>query len=301
MDKSPIDELFNELFGYYPNKAGQAYEILCSAAFKILTGQDVKYDQHVKGIFSGTDYQLDGQIVSDSEKTMLEVKDYTIDNRKVGRGDLQKLSGALLDLDIEKGVFASATDYTKPADKYAQSSEINPNQKQIDLFHIRPTTELDEKGRIKKFVIRMHIVIPNYEKGQFRYEWTDEAIVKFEKKDLLNKEVTMSLSEFYDKDGNIVLTLMDFSRSNQPNLKNFDDEFAIGDWDLTGYYIKFDDDFYGIKKIYYKIPYDRGLNEFTVESDGVPKVLIKSFDGKVDKLLTDEQFRKLVIENKEIK
>ena len=301
MNKSPIDELFKELFGYYPNKAGQAYEILCAAAFKILTGQDVKYDQHVKGVFSGTDYQLDGQIISDSEETMIEAKDYTIADRTVGRDDLQKLSGALSDLDIQKGIFASATDYTKPAAKYAQSTEINPSQKPIDLYHIRPSTEVDEKGRIKKFVIRMHIVVPNFEKGQFRYEWTEEAIRKFEKKDLLNKEITIGLSEFYDKDGSIVLTLMDFTRQNQPNHKNFDDDYAVGGWDLEGYYIKIGNDYFGIKKIHYKIPYDIGVNEFTIESDGVPKVLIKSFDGKTDKLLTDEQFRNLIIENKEIK
>lgn len=299
--RSPIDELFFELFGYYPNKAGQAYEIISAAAIKILTGNQVKYDQHVRGKFSGTDYQLDGEIVSDDDKEMLEAKDYTIDDRKVGRGDLQKLAGALNDLDIDKGLFASATDYTKPADKYADSTKINPNQKQIDLFHIRPTTELDEKGRIKKFVIKMHIAVPNFEKGQYRYEWTDEAIKKFEEKYLVNKEVTMSLSEFYDKDGNVILTLMDFTRNNQPNHKNFDDDFAIGFWDLSSYFIKFENDFYGIKKIHYKIPYDRGENEFTIESDGKPKILIKSFDGKTDKLLTDEQFTKLCFDNKEVK
>ena len=84
---------------------------------------------------------------------MVEVKDYTIDKRKVGRSDLQKLQGALTDLDFEKGVFVSATDYTKPAKKYSDGAEINPLQKEIDLFHIRPSTELDEKGRVKKFQI----------------------------------------------------------------------------------------------------------------------------------------------------
>jgi hypothetical protein len=300
-EKSPIDELFFELYGYYPNKAGQAYEIISAAAIKILTGKQVKYDQHVKGKFSKTDYQLDGEIVSNEATEMLEAKDYTIDDRKVGRGDIQKLAGALIDLDIDKGLFASATDFTKPADKYADSTKINPNQKQIDLFHIRPTTELDEEGRIKKFVIKMHIAVPDLERGQYRYEWTDEAIKKFEVNNLLNKELTMSLSEFYDKDGNVVFTLMDFTRNNQPDHKDFNDEFAIGNWDLSNYFIKFDNEFYGIKKIHYKVPYDRGENEFTIERGGKPKILIKSFDGKTDKLLTDEQFKKLSFNNKEIK
>lgn len=295
--KSSIDELFFELYGFYPNKAGQAYEIICAAAIKLLTGKQVKFDQYVKGKFSSTSYQLDGEILSDKEKEMLEAKDYTIDKRKVGRGDLQKLSGALSDLEIDKGLFASATDFTKPANKYAKSSSINPNQKQIELYHIRPSTELDENGRIKKFIIKMHFAVPNFEKGQYSYEWTDKAIEIFKEKDLLDKEVTMTLSEFYDKDGNIIITLLDFTRNNQPDYKNFQDEYAVGFWDLSGYYIKFDEEFYGIKKIHYKIPYDRGTNEFTIESEGKPKIFIKSADGSVDKLLTDKQFKELTFDN----
>ena len=40
---------------------------------------------------------------------MVESKDYTIDDRKVGRPDLQKLQGALTDLpQIKDGIFTSA-------------------------------------------------------------------------------------------------------------------------------------------------------------------------------------------------
>jgi hypothetical protein len=35
-EKSPIDKFFYELFGYYPPKAGQSYELIVNGALKIL-------------------------------------------------------------------------------------------------------------------------------------------------------------------------------------------------------------------------------------------------------------------------
>jgi hypothetical protein len=34
--RSEIDNLFHDLFGYYPNKEGQSYELIVSAVLKIL-------------------------------------------------------------------------------------------------------------------------------------------------------------------------------------------------------------------------------------------------------------------------
>ena len=92
--KSPIDNLFFDIFGYYPNKAGTAYEILVAAAIKIITGETIHYDQNLKGIYSKTNYQIDA--INESENKIIEAKDYTIQNKKVGRPDLQKLQGALV-------------------------------------------------------------------------------------------------------------------------------------------------------------------------------------------------------------
>src|SRR6188474_416562 len=139
MSISPIDELFKEMFGYYPNKAGQGYELIVAAAIHIVTGEQTSSNDHYRGLYSGTDYQIDAVISNEDVKHMVEAKDYTINNRKVGRGDLQKMQGALTDLDFERGVFASATDYTNPAKKYSRGTDINPIQKGIDLYHIRPS------------------------------------------------------------------------------------------------------------------------------------------------------------------
>ena len=90
---------------------------------------------------------------------MVEAKDYSIEGKKVGRGDIQKQAGALNDLPIKQGIFASATDYTAPAKKYANSTHINPSQKPINLLHIRPSTELDRKGRVERIIINIEMKV----------------------------------------------------------------------------------------------------------------------------------------------
>ena len=297
--KSPIDELFFKLYGFYPNKAGQAYEMLAAAAFKIVTGQRLKYDQHLKGKYSKTDYQIDA--LNEDEHKIIEAKDYTIANRKVGRPDLQKLQGALTDLEIKGGFFASATDYTKPAKKYAVSSDENPTHKEIKLYQIRPSTELDEKGRIKTFVFNITMVVPDYSLGKLNCAWTEEAINKFTENNLANKKLNMGIDRFYNVDGSIDCFLIDYTYKNQPIHVNIDDEFAIGCWWLPNRYIMYENKLYGIKGIEYKIPYNRSTTTFKIETEGTPQILIKSGDGKTDKLLTDKQFRDLTIEYGEIK
>lgn len=299
MQKSPIDDLFFTIFGYYPKKAGEAYEKLVACSFKILTGQNLYYNQHLKGVFSKTDYQIDA--LNKDENAIIEAKDYSIGNRKVGRSDLQKLQGALSDLNIKKGIFASATEYTKPAQRYADSSEINPLQKDIELYEIRPSTELDEKGRIKTIVIYMTMVTADYKNAKYELAWTEDAINVLKKYDLINKELSFGLDSFYNNDGTFNCLLSEYTFENQPIYKNIDDEFGEGCWLLHGLNVKYKEFFLGLKGIQYKIPFRKSTTTFKIETEGIPKILIKSDDGNTNKLLTDEQFKKLILENGMIK
>ena len=293
--KSPIDNLFFELYGYYPKKSGAAYELLVAAALKVVTGENVKYNQHLRGYYSETDYQIDGLIVDKSQ--IVEVKDYTLDNRKVGRPDLQKLQGALSDLNVESGLFASATEYTKPAKKYSGSSDKNPLQKEIELYNIRPSTELDEKGRVNKFIVHITMVIPDFESGQMECAWTQSAIDKFKKNGLIGKPIKLRIDRFFNPQGKVDCLLEEFIRINQPAHPKIDDEFGIGCWLLHNKYINHEDELYELKGIAYKIPYRKSTTTFTIDSKGKPVILIKSEDDTVNKLLTDEQFKKLTFKD----
>jgi len=299
--KTIMDELVYILYGYYPNKAGQAFEIISAVVFKILSGNDVKYDQYKRGEYSKTIYQLDGEISSDNEKIMLEAKDNSLKEKKVGRPDLQKLTGALADLENDKGIITSTTDYTKPAVKYAESTKINPNMKNIDLYIIKPSTEFDEKGRIKQIIINMNVAIPHFEEGAYNPELTKESKEKLIEKYSDKGNIEEKITEIYDKNKNIKFTIQEFSRDNQPDHKEFEDEFAVGAWDMQDCFIKIKDEIYEIINMGYKIPYLRSKMEFVLKSDEKPIILIKSLDGKVDKLLTEEEFKRLSVSNKEVK
>lgn len=299
MKKSPIDELFYELYGYYPNKAGQAYEMIVSAAFKLLLDKDIEYDQRLRGKYSQTVYQLDSLVKDDSEDKMVEAKDYTIDNRKVGRGDLQKLQGALTDLPIGSGVFASATGFTKPASKYAESSDINPLNKNIELFDIRPSTEEDEKGRIKKIVVNMSIHVADYQNGKYQPIFTKDGFANLEKAGLANKPIEMRLEHFYDKDKRIIMTLHELTSKHPPGTTWETDFISKGCWVVNGFF-QIDNMLFEIKGLQYEVPFSVGKQELVIEGGGEPKIYIKSHTGEINKLISDKDLKKVKFENNKV-
>lgn len=291
--KSPIDELFFELYGYYPKKAGQSFEMIVAAAFKLLLDKDVEYDQRIRGDYSQTVYQLDGLITDNNDKSMVEAKDYTIDERKVGRDDIQKLQGALTDIPIDKGIFASATDFTKPAKKYADGSSKNPLHKQIELFHIRPSTEEDEKGRIKKIIVDIKMHVPDYEHGKYQFVWEKEGWEKFEQDGFVGKEISMHIEEFYDKDGNVITTLHELTSQNQLGTTWVEDYVAKGTWILKGGHFKYNGQLYAIRGLQYEVAFLVSHNQLIIEGGGSPKIYIKSETGSINKLITDKDLKKI--------
>lgn len=295
MKHSPVDELYYKLFGEYPTKAGTALERLATIAYTEVKANKSAVDQRLKGTYSNSTYQIDGLAETDDGQEMIEAKDYTIRNAKVGRDDIQKLSGALSDLEnISKGVFASATDFTRPAKQYAESTPQMQNAKPIELFDIRPSTELDEKGRIKKICVQINIVAPNFERGSYKPVFTKDGYEKMQNDGLLGQPIEMRLEKFYDIDGKECTSFLELTENISKNLDiNTQDSNICGTWDLNHMYIPFPNNkMYELDKIDYSIPIIRDNEEFTIESDGTPCLLIRSSDGKVDKLLTDKELKK---------
>ncbi len=299
MEHSPVDDLYFELFGEYPSKAGSALERLATIAYAEVKAKKAAVDQRLRGTYSKSSYQIDGLAETNEGQEMIEAKDYTIHKKKVGRGDIQKLSGALSDLDnISKGIFASATDYTKPAKQYAESSPQMPNAKPIELYDIRPSTELDENGRIKKICFKMHIVNPVFEKGTYMPVFTKKGYDKLQKDNLLGKPIEMHLENFYDINNNIVVTFnqLTIEVSKKVDLNSNDSQIS-GTWDLHNLFIPIKKQMYELENIDYKIPISREIEEFSIESDGNPCLLVRSADGEINKLLTDKELKKYKIDN----
>ncbi|MBK9579439.1 MAG: restriction endonuclease [Fibrobacteres bacterium] len=149
---SIFDKMYETIFGEKPSKLGTAFERFTAIALYLLEKGDVQHDARIRGELSQTLYQIDALYSTDSptSKGMAEAKDYTVQGKKVGRGDLQKLAGALPDLKmVTEGSFFSATDYTRPARKYAEASAEITNGKRIRLYHLNIPRDGDEAGFIK--------------------------------------------------------------------------------------------------------------------------------------------------------
>ena len=290
-EKSPIDEFFYGIYGFYPEKAGQAYELLVNAALKIINkDSDVKYNQFKEGIYSQQKYQLDG--IKD-DKESIEAKDYTIRNEKVGRPDVQKQEGGLIDLPYEGGIFASATGYTRNAEKYAEGTYKNPNGKPIDLYDIRPSTEEDEEGRIKTIIVNINSIYLDFN------NWTVTPIFTKESRDeLLNQfgenRIPIMMGAIYNSDKSIFITVKDWTNSLN-SLINFENnnDVLIGETDFSNKYILIQDALYGISKIRYQIPIRRDSQELRIEQDGNACLLVKNSDGTTNTLLTDVQLKNI--------
>ena len=291
---SPIDDLFLEIFGFLPNKDGASYEMLASAVMKLLfEKQDVFHDQQVRGAISKTMYQIDVLMKTGAINIAGEAKDYSITRNKVGRPDLQKLAGAIPELPIADALFFSATDFTKPAKKYAQASE-EMFGKQIHLFHLRPSTALDEEGRIKTIILSFHIFTPVYEKADFRPSVTASAQAMLTEKvksgELKEGASNIAIDTIYDKNGKVLTTIHDLT--SRPFASGFL-TVAEGSFWLPGGHIKFGKYLVEIHGLTFKIPYEETIQQIEISSNGEAKLLIKSEDHGIDKLISEGDLKKI--------
>lgn len=179
---SLMDELFEEIYGFRPTKEGQSYEMLAAAVVKILNEDGcVKHNQRLRGEFSKSLYQIDVLYEQNGHRVFGEAKDYTNTCNKVGRPDLQKLGGGLPELEVTRGLFFSATEYSREAKKYAaESSQIVG--KPIDLAHLRKSTEKDREGRIESIHLTIWAGVPLSEQLQI-----EKVVFTPEGEDVCNK------------------------------------------------------------------------------------------------------------------
>lgn len=291
---SSIDELFKRLFGYIPKKAGTAYEILSGIANTIVRDAIVKHNQKIKSNFCDTKYQIDGLLSSkDSSQTMIEAKDYTSRNEPVGRGDLQKMQGALTDLEVIDGIFASATGYTKDAKEYAAATYVNPRQIPIELMDIRPSTLDDEKQRIKTIPVNINARGLNFTPDCIQPIFGENARKFAHQNNLCGNPI--SLYTIYDKDGRAIFTVEDYAKglNRFVDINDHNQREISGSTLMKGAYLLLGNGMLcPIDGLRYKIDIFDVNTEFSITQEGKPVLLIKSLYGPVNKLLTDEQLKK---------
>ena len=290
---SPIDKIFEDIFGYKPNKDGVAFERLSAIAMHILGGGKVIHDSKIRGEFSDTLYQLDVHHKYQDAASMGEAKDYTKRQGKVGRGDLQKLGGALPDLQsIDEGAFFSATGYTKPAIKYADNAK-DILGKPITLYVLRPSTELDEQGYIKTIAVTVHFIIPYPQKADWKPHVTKngrEALKHLLKDGENSLEYQLRLEHFFDSMGNIILTLHDLTSGSYGEIHQ-DTDKSHACFLLNEHYIEVNGVMTEIRGLEYSLPYGRTTQEIRITDDRENRFVLLDQNGEVLRFLTDEQLK----------
>jgi hypothetical protein len=294
-DAGNMDDFFEEMFGQRPKKRGKGYELLVAAAIKLSGfGSNVSADRFIKGEFSKTTYQLDAH-VDDGAGAFVEAKDYTekrdFAGAPVGRGDAQKLAGALQDLNVGKGILASATGFTRPTKKYAASSVANPKAKPIELLDVRRSVSSDERGRIRKIVLHLSFFIADYDNAEWTPKFTAAGMKELQSMFAPGTPVALDVRQFVKEDGSELASVHDLTGKMGVN---WDTREAAGEWRFQERaFIEVSGRLVEVDTVSYRVPHVVESREIVIEATGKPVLLIRSLSGNVDKLLTDADLKRV--------
>jgi hypothetical protein len=291
---SPIDEFYREIFGSSPNKAGTAFERLAAiGTFVESQGGVITHDAALKGGASGSKYQIDVLHQSEETTTMGEVKDYTYRGGKVGRSDLQKLAGALLDLPgVGKRVFWSATDYTKPARQYAHTSKSMPYGKEILLRGLRKSTPTDERGFVKTIKVTGTYSIPQYEAARWVVHWTSDGLASLQALIPLGEnsvDIGGPIDEFFDANGKPLISIAELTAKGHGS--RGEDNVCRACYLLPGHYVRTNGILAPIHGIEYEIPYLIHTSSFEITDDSTHRLVVLDGNDSPLRILTDEKLR----------
>lgn len=291
---SPIDKIFYEIYGYLPSKPGTAYEMLSCIAEHVLFDSSVVHDKKIRGTLSESLYQIDVFSENNSDLSVGEAKDYTIQDKKVGRGDLQKLGGALPDLsDASRGRFYSATGFTSPAIKYAKASDSFSGGKGIDLYEFRPSTELDEEGAIKTVCISVTLIKPDSSQARWIPHLTlkgKDTIKEFIESGNSPVSLQMQLETFYDRFGNENLTLFNLTGVGYGD-ENSDSGSAHGCFLLADSYILFEHSLIEVRGLEYEVPYKKSELRLEINFDSQSRFVVKNAEGEILRFISDQDLK----------
>jgi hypothetical protein len=274
---SPIDKIFQEIYGYIPPKSGTAYELFAAIATHIINGGEVKHDDRLRGEVSETSYQIDVHQIADGISTMGEAKDYSARNSKVGRGDLQKLVGALTDLqNVKSGTFFSPTGYTKPARQYASSADKLIG-KRITLYNLKPSTEENEDDFIKTIIISLQITTPKMDQAKWIPYLTEKGHQA--RRSIINGEsLAVFIDGIYDENKNELysktklqqIVIQNEYKTINEDTKKFHFSFPFPE----GCYILTKNTLIEIEKLEYEIPYVTRTQEIQITDDSKSRLIL---------------------------
>lgn len=294
---SRIDAMYEEVFGERLAKSGTAFERFAAIAMHVALGGVVSADARVRGEWSESVYQIDALQSDGVSGVMGEAKDYTVradggsTRGKVGRDDLQKLAGALADLDgIDRGAFFSATGYTGPARKYAGAAGQMPSGKPIDLFHLTDFREEDLAGRIRRICVSFHVCIPMPEPSSFHLVLSDLGFDQLREMKAGPDDIGTVASGFHDANGSPAMTIAELTSQGYGEVDP-ETKIASGCYLLDDQYLLVKGVPVSVCGLVYSVPHHFETFEMVIEDSSIHRLTLRDAGGNVLKVLSDRTLR----------
>lgn len=276
-----------------------AFERLAAIATYVTEDDDgdVTHDVALTGAHSGSRYQIDVLHECAAEKTMGEAKDYSDRGGKVGRPDLQKLAGALVDLpDVVKGIFWSATDYTKPARQYAQAAKTMTG-KEILLRGVRESTHLDEEGFIKTIRVQGTYHIPKLSEAIWTPHWSSQgraSLLSPVSGDKATIAFAGIIKDFFDSNGDKITSIFELTSGGYGDIG--EDGVSRGSYWLPGHYVRVNGILASICGLEYEMPYASHTRSFEITDNSTYRLVVLDETGTPVKILADEKLREFTFD-----
>lgn len=303
---SEIDSIFYFLYGFYPTKEGQSFELLVGAVLKILnSSKRIVWDERARGEYDSNSYQIDVTVYGTDSHIAVEGKDHTKDEAPVGRPELDKLAGSLIEVNHSTGYFFSATGYTRDAIRKAKASAINPRAKRIDLYHLRASSILDRPNRIETFIVRFHLpemdlnntgllpVLSPKEVAELFPGISEKVNLESRIRFQWNKNIITCYVGLFDSEG----VKQGYYRFRKTFAEKFLDVVENGNWRIEGTWDVEDGliEAHGkqlpLLQVNYRVAFNLTTVTDTISAIGSPILLVRSDENTLDKLITDHQLR----------
>lgn len=278
---TPSDKLFYKLMGFYPTKAGTAFELISTAVTMIMqTYKTAKHNLIIEGNSSAS-HQIDGIV----DSVAIEAKDHSAGKKitKVSIGEVMKHEAAICDIkEVSSGMFFSSSGFSQPAKQYADGLCIDFFQKAIQLVHTRPATSDDEKGRIKCIDVQIHALFPEY---------------KFQI--ILSEEVVNSMQEEYNNANYLPILcnalgteVLSFEEAIDAQYDDKESNLFEQKVETKDMYIKTQaQQLIPIKGFVFNRNIHHETITFRITANGTPVLWVKSDSLEINKLFTDIELR----------
>ena len=292
-----MDEYFKLIFGYNPPKRGTGYELLVAAVLKILNeGQDVTHNVQQSGLYSKDKYQIDALVKNKLATIFVECKDNTEKDKPTPRADILKLAGALNNLDINMGILASATGFTKPTIQYSESTKVNPHAKEIELFLIRPSNDEDTKGLIMSLCVSLDMETIDHENSKLIPIMDIEQVQHILKEQgyKAGDKFETTHSVLFREDGSIYKYVSEIANDKTFNNPDEDGVCRGSFYFEEKVFISLCEHLVEVKRIDYEIRHKViHIPEFVkIEDRALLKV--ESQDKQIDRIITEKQLKSIV-------